>query len=593
MKRLGWIGILVLLALAACDTTTREARRMIARAEQLVDTLPDCTVRLIDSVLRMPANLSERQRMDMALLQAEALFADHGQDVSPVMDDDFFDDHDDISTSPELERAADYYANKKQYAKAAHAALYNGFVQQHYDEKKAAMQSFKDAEQYGGLIMDSLTVAQAQYKMGRLLYRDGMMQEAIVLLKAAEIGFKKQYAEKALTENLLAICYCMQGNYDSSEICLHQSLLNADNANSNKVKEKTLNNFAVLYRLQGKYDQALDCLRQAINKSDDSKLFLNYLNMGKVFVASGELDSALYYYQKIEDLLPTADVKNETKVSAYGALSQFTENQNDNTQALKYRKTHENLLYEVMHQRQEQAVFHIQKQYDYESLQNSLNRKIILRHRLILIISILLFIAAFIIMILQYRHKQLIKAEAEIKDSLLRFMKQNEELTKQSEAVKKANLDLEQKHQEIEEARQNLAYQVEEYKNAYEASDKKLSKALQKEHQIMQKMAVFLENKKDSALFEALKYSVLGDQEYWNAMLRTFDRQFPGMRKELVLQYPELTETEQKILLLSYVDASREDTALLLGISIFMVDKLRTSVKKKMAKQALKNSEKA
>ena len=593
MKRLGWIGILVLLALVACHAPTREARRMVKRAELLADTLPDSTVRLIDSVLRMPASLSERQRMDMALLQAEALFADHGQDVSPVMDDDFFDDHDDISTSPELERAADYYANKKQYVKAAHAALYNGFVQQHYNEKEAAMQSFKDAEQYGGLIMDSLTVAQAQYKMGRLLYRDGMVHEAIVLLKAAEIGFKKQYAEKALVENLLGICYCMQGDYANSEICLHQSLLNADNANRNKVKEKTLNNFAVLYRLQGKYDQALDCLRQTINKFDDSKLFLNYLNMGKVFVASGELDSALYYYKIIEDLLPTADVKNETKVSAYGALSQFAENQNDNTQALKYRKAHENLLFEVMHQRQEQAVFHIQKQYDYESLQNSLNRKIILRHRIILIISILLFIAAFIILILQYRHKQLIKAEAEIKDSLLRFMKQNEELTKQSEAVKKANLDLEQKHQEIEEARQNLAYQVEEYKNAYEASDKKLSKALQKEHQIMQKMAVFLENKKDSALFEALKYSVLGNQEYWNAMLRTFDRQFPGMRKELVLQYPELTETEQKILLLSYVDASREDTALLLGISIFMVDKLRTSVKKKMAKQALKNSEKA
>ncbi len=92
MKRHCWIGILVLLALAACDSTTREARRMVERAEQLADTLPDSTVRLIDSVLRMPASFSERERMDMALLQAEALFGDHGQEISPVMDDDFFDD---------------------------------------------------------------------------------------------------------------------------------------------------------------------------------------------------------------------------------------------------------------------------------------------------------------------------------------------------------------------------------------------------------------------------------------------------------------------------------------------------------------------
>ena len=126
-----FIGIVFLLAvLTACNTPTREARRMVKRAERLADTLPDSTVRLIDSVLRMPASFSERERMDMALLQAEALFGDRGQEISPVMDDDFFDDHANLSTSPELERAAAYYARKKQYNKAAHAALYSGFVQQ-------------------------------------------------------------------------------------------------------------------------------------------------------------------------------------------------------------------------------------------------------------------------------------------------------------------------------------------------------------------------------------------------------------------------------------------------------------------------------
>lgn len=142
---------------------------------------------------------------------------------------------------------------------------------------------------------------------------------------------------------------------------------------------------------------------------------------------------------------------------------------------------------------------------------------------------------------------------------------------------------MEQKHLEAEKARQNLTRQVEEYKNAYEASDKKLSKALQKEHRIMQKMAVFLVNKEDSALFDSLRHSVLGNQEYWAAMLNAFDKQFPGLSKSLSMQHPELTEMEQKILLLSYVDASREDSAVLLGTSVFMVDKLRTSVKKKMA----------
>ena len=134
----------VLLTLSACHTPTREARRMLARAERLADTQPDSTMRLVDSILRMEAYLSERERMDMALLQAEALFG--GRDVSRNVSDDILDDFGDVSgnvsTSPELERAAAYYADKKQYSKAAHAALYSGFVQQHYNEKDAAMQSF-------------------------------------------------------------------------------------------------------------------------------------------------------------------------------------------------------------------------------------------------------------------------------------------------------------------------------------------------------------------------------------------------------------------------------------------------------------------
>ena len=57
--RLFVIAILLLLCVA-CHTPTHEARRMVKRAEQLADTLPDSTVRLIDSVLHMPVYFSER-----------------------------------------------------------------------------------------------------------------------------------------------------------------------------------------------------------------------------------------------------------------------------------------------------------------------------------------------------------------------------------------------------------------------------------------------------------------------------------------------------------------------------------------------------
>lgn len=594
MKRPVFIGVLMLLTLAACHNPQCEARRMVRRAERLFDTKPDSTFKLIDSILRMPVYFNEKRRMDMALLQGEALFGDRGQEIPPLMDDEFFDDKPFLSTSPELERAADYYARKKQYAKAAHAALYSGFVQQHYGEKTAAMQSFKEAEQYGGRAGDSLAVAVAEYWMGQMLLDGSMEQEALVLLQAADFGFGNRFAEKALVQNMMAVCYLMQGNFDNAEVCLQQSLLYAKKGRIDKVRHKALNNYSVLHQLQGKYGHAIACLKQIASNSDlntneRERLLLN-LNMGNVYFDEGEMDSASYYYKHVDSLLPNAQVKMEAKVSAYRSLSQFAESQNDDSLALYYWKQYDKWLNDVRDQKDRDNIYGIQQKYDYGTLQNVMSQKVIRRQRLIIVLSIAAALVLLAFVISQIRLARIRRQEAEIKASLLRFMQQNEELAKQSEAVRKAHHDLEQKHQETEEARQTLANQAEEYKNAYEASDKMLSKALLKEQQIMQKMAVYLGNKTDSALLEALKYSVLGNQEYWDAMLKTFDTQFPGMRKELALQYPELTETEQKILLLSYVDVSRNDAAVLLDTSVFMVDKLRTSVKKKMAKKAQKAS---
>ena len=568
---------------------------MVRRAEQLADTLPDSTVRLIDSVLRMPASFKESERMDMALLQAEALLGDRGQEISPVMDDDFFDDRPFLTTSPELERAADYYAKKKEYAKAARAALYSGFVQQHYDEKEAAMQSFKEAEHYGNIIGDSLTMARAEYKMGKMLLNNGMYDETLLMATSANKNFGTHYYEKAMVHNLMAVYHLMLGDYENAEICLQQSLIYAKQSKAVDLELKTMNNYAVFYQLQKKYHQAIVCLRQIEKEPnlDDTETLLLNMNLGNIFIETNELDSAALYFNRVDSLLSIVRMKKETRVSAYNLLSQFAENQCDDSLALFYWKHYDKCLNEIRDEKELNNVYRIQQKYDYGALQNTMSQRIIRRQRLAIFLSIVVVLALMAFVISQIRLSKIRKQEAEIKASLLRFMQQNEELAKQSEAAKKARHDLEQKNQEKEDAFQTLAYQAEEYKNAFEASDKKLSKALLKEQQIMQKMAAYLGNKTETALFDALRYSVFGNDEYWDAMTKTFDKQFPGMRKELAKQHPDLTEIEQKILLLSYVDASREDTALILDISIFMVDKLRTSVKKKMAAKASSDNIKA
>jgi tetratricopeptide (TPR) repeat protein len=552
----GLFWVLVANVLISCHSPQREARQMVRRAELLADTLPDSTARLIDSVLRMPVYFSERQRMEMALLQAEALFGDRGQEISPLMDDDFFDGKPTLTTSPELERAAAYYARKKQYDKAAHAALYSGFIQQHYNDKTAAMQSFKDAELYGGLAEDSLTMAHSQYRMGKMLLNDGMKQEALAMLQAAELDFGTCFTDKALTLNVIAVCYIMQADYGKADTFLQQSLLYSEKASSNKAKRKVLNNYAVLHRQQGEYEIAISILRKSatIPDFDETEVFMFYLNMGKTFMATGEIDSATIYYQYLEEALPIANVKNQTKVSTYDALSRFEEKKGNLSTALRYREKYENLLSEIIGLRQEQIVYSIQKRYNYETIQNTMNQKLIRRQHIIIAVSVLAILGLVVVVLSKIRLARIRKQETEAKANLFHFMQQNKELQLKHETSEKVAMDYAQQ----------------------------LSDALKKEALIMRKLDIYLDNKGEASFLFDLKNAVFGDNDHWEALMKVFDTLYPNVRKNLKTQYPELTEMEQKDFILSYFNVPRDDEALMFKKSVHSVDKWRNNVRKKM-----------
>ena len=547
MKRHLLIGLLLLLlALSACHTPTREARRMVKRAYLLADTLPDSTVRLIDSVLRMPASFSERERMDIALLQAEALFGDRGDAISPIMDDDFFDDKGNLSTSPELERAAAYYAKKKQYAKAAHAALYSGFVQQHYNEKEAAMRSFKEAELYGKHAVDSLTVAQAEYWMGKLLYSEGNLEEALNMFDDSKGNIGNQPLDIATIENGRAATYILLQQFDNANDCFRKSLFYAEKHLSAKVKRKVLNNYAVLYRLQGKYDQAVGCLRQIQQDKDvdANGVFLLNLNLGNVFLDERKMDSAVFYYERMESLLTTTKVKLETQLAAYDALYKFSLIQKEDSLSLLYRKCHEDILYAIMQQRQEQNFYRIQQQYDYESLQNTLNRMIILRHRIILIIGLLLFVTTAIVLILQKRHKQLLESEKE--------MKRQMDALKQDllQTVKTSVLD------------QEISSRLRMILTAHEKAQKAL------------------DPKKE---WSSLVWQIMnGEEDPFEAARSVLETAYPRLYSTIKEDYPDLTETEAKICLLSCSDLSNTEMAEFLGLKTTTVNQNRSNLRKKL-----------
>ena len=472
-------------------------------------------------------NPRESERMAAAMEQAESVYGD----------DNILMETDTVLFIPGLAEASAYFARKKQFDKAALAALYNGYAEKDYD-KEMAMNSFKDAERYGEMIHDSLTVARAEYEMGKMCYYDSFARESLVFYKKANSFFGDRFTDRAFVLNGMAASHILLSEFDSAAMCLDQSLEYASLGHSLEAKRKALNNYSVLYRLTRDYVKAIDCLRQVYPEDKKGQL-LNYLNLGEVFAASGEMDSARYYYQLVENHLDESQVKPETKVAAYGSLSKLAEQNSDWKLALIYRKNYDRAFSEIVDKRRQNRVFYIQKKYDYEALQNQLNRKIAYRRLVIAIVSVLL-----VLVMIAY-------------------------------AISQAKLAKKTK-QEIE-ARERVLYYVQQY-----------FEALKKEGDTMRKVAIIMDHKDDRALLNDLKETVFGKRDPWVAIVEVFDKLYPGERNHIQDTYPLLSDLEKKSILLSYFNVSRQDEALLLKTSIHSVDKLRQKVKKSMVLETQK-----
>ena len=243
---------------------------------------------------------------------------------------------------------------------------------------------------------------------------------------------------------------------------------------------------------------------------------------------------------------------------------------------------------------EKKSVFRVQQQYNYESLQNTMNKKLIQKQRLITLIGFFAIIGLATLAISQIRLAKTRKQEAEAKTSLFHFMQQNKDLTQKHETSEKALADLSMMLKADEKAYQNLIRKNSEIESACNTYAQQLSDALNKEALVMRKLDIFLKNKEEKAYLAALKDAVFeNNEDHWEALMEVFDLLYPNVRSNLALQHPELTEMEQKDFILSYFNVSRDEEAHLFQKSIHTVDKLRNTVRQKMKQSTVEPSPKS
>ena len=442
---------------------------------------------------------------------------------------------------------------------AARDALENARIQLDSGNKAEALQLFKDAEHYGLLADDTLTVARARYQIGDMLYRKGETKEEYMWrLKAAETGFETHDDERALLLNLMGSAYIAFKEYDSAEMYINQALSYAEKSQNQEVYLTVMTNYYVLNVDQGNYDKAAEQLWKfkAITglKTEEQRLYYCQ-SLGTVYDAANNIDSAAYFYRTYEAILQdTNTMKGYEPYWDYLILEKYAELRGDSAMALWY---YEHYIIEngrAEYKKEKENLYSIQKKYDYEVLRNELNEKIIGKQRIIIFISGLaaLVLAAFLIS--QVRLARNRKREADINAELFHFKQQNKVLA--------------QKEVEHEQIQQDYA--------------DRLSEALDKEQRVMLLLDNYLNNSKRTNLLNDLEHSVFGDKDHWKAMLAVVEEKYPDLWETLGQKYPDLDEDEKKSFILSHFKISRQEEADYLGTTVNMVDKLRGRRRRKM-----------
>ena len=439
----------------------------------------------------------------------------------------------------------------------AQDALENARIQLDSGNKVEAMRLFKEAEHYGIMANQTLMVAHARYHIAQCLGYYADKEEVVSLLKAAAEGFGEDYADRAEALRELGDFYQYHGQFDSSAYYLDQALKYAEQSGSLEAKRDCLSAFHVMYFNAGDYEKSANYLSQfwqaSIADADDNLLMYYYHDMGNIFYESGNLDSADYYYSRLEELVSQTEPNADTWFY-YGVLSDYAEELGDYETACKYGCLYEegNNLKEI--EQQENNLALISHKYDSEVMQNELNRKIIIKQRIIVIVSLVATLVLAALLVSQIRLARRRKREAEINAELFHFKQQNK--------------DLAQKHAEHEQIQQDYA--------------DRLSEALMKEQRIMLLLDNYLNSNKKANLLKDLETSVYDDKDHWEAMLEVIDQLYPDLTATLQQKYPNLDEDEKKSYILSYFKLSRQEEADYLGTTVNMVDKLRGRRRKKM-----------
>jgi tetratricopeptide (TPR) repeat protein len=561
------LGIKIFLpVLLFAGVSCSDTEKVLIDVESIVELQPDSAFHLLNSIL-FPEDLSERMFHKHTLLLLMA------KDKS----------YRDITGDTVIFAAKDYFARKKIFNDAAAAAFYAGRVLHEQDKAEKAIAAYLDAEQFAEQTVDYNLQGLIQGNLSMLYRKHLSPDESIIRGKRAIEMYKKAQNHKNEISSLILIgnCFLLKKDIDSAFRYYNKSINLADNHKISELQASARQNIGVAFREIKKYANAKKYLNEALTfKIDSVETARIFMNLSKVYSDENKLDSAKFYINKSLKL-------NIREValsgSIYFTLSKIEEEEGNYNAALQYFKNYNEYVAQVVKENKSKALLEVNEKYDFEKLKNENIKLVINKQQTIIILCITIILASFSIFILCIEW---------IKSKKLVL-----ELTQKIETLKKMAADYQSKDEKMaadyrsKNEKMATDYRSKNEKMAadYRSKDEKIRNIILKQYDIMKKVALLETNsnyaKADSKyMLKKFNFIVYGNEDVdFDSLYKVMNLARDGFYEKIHDQYANLiTDQEFRVCCFSCEDFSDNEISIILKMTVNMVRKRRTEIRKKL-----------
>ena len=412
-------------------------------------------------------------------------------------------------------------------------------------EIELAMATYKQTIDAAKSEGDTALLGLAQQYMGMLLLEQWSFDEAINMLSESAITTKDNPTMLSYTNAAIGRAYFIMDSTDKSIQYFKDAVGYAEQSGDNDVISVAYQNIGALYQEIGNYNQALDYMRLSLKYNNEGKEIPRYhLNLAYIFSDMNENDSCSYYENLLKNEIDSIE-DQAMKTSIYYFLAKRAMDENDYESAYHYYKNFAEMDIEMLEERLQQNVLEIQKKYDYEKVQNEYNVKLLRKHRLLMSSLFVTLITGMLLYIQTKINLRKRKEELKMKDEILKF--------------------------------ENEVLRLNEIKDDYKRN-------LEWKYMLVYSMTLMDRNKSNSeSHYKMIKGRIYHNSETaFDAILKIFNEEHPGLAEQIKEKYPTLSDTEYKVCLMALTPFTSQETADILGKSINTVNKARTNIRKKL-----------